>query len=385
LPWNVSRPFAAFIFSALISAPSHAADVTVTSAEITGGRLVVAGTAKSAGVKLALDDEYNATANSKKAFTFSVIYLPGNCTVSVAQAGSSAAPVRHAVARCMPRALTPQGDWTSTAAYVVNDVVTQGGSVWRAKAANKNKKPSSNATAWVKFIAKGDPGTAGTRGAQGPQGDTGTQGPPGAASVTPGPQGPRGPDGLQGPQGDAGSQGPAGSDGNAGAQGPAGVDFGVGTNVPGVQSNGLVASQIPHGTATVWGTPDFEPDNTYTIVSPNALLLADLSVTPTIHDGGSNDVSSSVDMGVCARKHLDGGAFGPYQVVGTLPGGSLGTATATNSLGTDYKYNRLFVPIGSVLGLGTFDLIFCAGTALTPDASWTLSSTGAAVNLVVIQ
>ena len=74
------------------------------------------------------------------------------------------------------------------------------GSTWRAKRANRNKRPPTFPADWEIFAAKGVAGPAG------PRGTTGAQGAKGDA-------GPQGPQGAQGPQGVAGPQGPAGPPG----------------------------------------------------------------------------------------------------------------------------------------------------------------------------
>jgi hypothetical protein len=70
----------------------------------------------------------------------------------------------------------------------------------------------------------GPQGPIGLTGATGPQGATGLEGPMGPSGVDglPGPQGPPGPQGLQGAIGPAGPQGPQGGTGATGAAGPQG-------------------------------------------------------------------------------------------------------------------------------------------------------------------
>ncbi|MHB9139403.1 MAG: hypothetical protein ACYC4Q_08370, partial [Victivallaceae bacterium] len=86
----------------------------------------------------------------------------------------------------------PQGAWSSTTTYALNDSVTYQGSLYASlQAANLNYAPSANPAWWIKVVSKGPTGATG---AQGPAGSTGATGP-------------------QGPQGETGATGPAGADG----------------------------------------------------------------------------------------------------------------------------------------------------------------------------
>lgn len=112
------------------------------------------------------------------------------------------------------RGVTPRGDWSSSATYVVDDIVQYQGNQYIAKLTNQNVEPVVGST-WGAFLSKGADGATGATGPQGPQGVTGPQGPQGGL----GPQGPTGPTGPQGPQGPQGATGP---------QGPKGLTF-IGT------------------------------------------------------------------------------------------------------------------------------------------------------------
>jgi Collagen triple helix repeat (20 copies)/Phage Tail Collar Domain len=121
-----------------------------------------------------------------------------------------------------------RGPWTSTTAYSVNDVATEGGSSYVALKASTASDPAidvmGSGANWAVIAAGGAKGTTGAVGAQGP---AGPQGPAGSAGAA-GPLGPTGATGSQGlmgatgPAGTAGSQGPAGPTGAAGQVGPAG-------------------------------------------------------------------------------------------------------------------------------------------------------------------
>ncbi len=198
---TILRTVTAAFCVALFAGPAVAADVTITDAKIAGGKLVVTGTTLTANMNLTLDDEFTAKSNAAKAFTFSVVYVPPDCIVAVNKTGSTVKK-QAVVANCAARSLNPQGAWTATTTYVTNDIVTQLGSVWRAKRNNRNRPPSAGAD-WEKFVSKGDPGAAGATGPAGPAGATGAAGPTGET-------GPTGPTGATGPTGPAGPTGPTG-------------------------------------------------------------------------------------------------------------------------------------------------------------------------------
>jgi hypothetical protein len=112
-----------------------------------------------------------------------------------------------------------RGPWTSTTAYSINDVATEGGSSYVALRASTASDPAidvmGSGANWAVIAAGGAKGTTGAAGAQGPAGPQGAAGPAGAA-------GPVGPIGATGSQGLMGATGPVGPTGTAGSQGPAG-------------------------------------------------------------------------------------------------------------------------------------------------------------------
>jgi len=87
--------------------------------------------------------------------------------------------------------LAAKGPWSSATAYVTDEIVTRGGSTWRAKRGNTNVIPGTSAADWEQLAARGATGPAG------PQGEKGDRGP-------------RGLSGARGPQGPVGPQGPGG-------------------------------------------------------------------------------------------------------------------------------------------------------------------------------
>lgn len=197
---------------AMIGAPvgtAAAADLTVTTAKIDGGKLVIAGTTQTGGMKVRLDGQTDAAFNTvsnngTRAFSLSPVYYPGDCIVSLQKVGANnvlGPAVNALVANCGARGLAPRGQWGQNVNYLANDLVTLDGSSWRAKRDNFNKRPGSSVTDWEEFAARGDDGAPGQNGSDG----------------VAGPAGPQGPAGPAGEQGAAGEQGPAGPAGPAGA------------------------------------------------------------------------------------------------------------------------------------------------------------------------
>jgi hypothetical protein len=122
-----------------------------------------------------------------------VVYLPLTCLVELKTPSGSD---RAVIALCGQKGVNFVSAWLATADYVTDDLVTLDGSTWRARRANKSKRPGANAAYWEVFAAKGAVGSAGPRGlpgAAGPAGEPGRVGPEGAV----------GPRGLTGPAGSA--------------------------------------------------------------------------------------------------------------------------------------------------------------------------------------
>ena len=210
---------------ALFAADAARADITVTTATITAGKLVVTGTSPT-GTSVQLDKLTAAPIDAvTRAFSYNVVYHPGDCIVDLKLIGATAPTVKAVVALCGPWGLRARGAWGSAATYLQNDLVTYLGSTWRAKSKSLNKIPGAtgNSAYWEKFAAKGSTGATGATGAtglQGPAGPTGPQGLDGPA----GPAGPTGATGPTGPKGATGPTGPKGATGATGPQGPAGAD-----------------------------------------------------------------------------------------------------------------------------------------------------------------
>lgn len=117
-----------------------------------------------------------------------------------------------------PKGMQYRGAHSLLTLYVVDDVVTSGGSSYIAIAQNQNE-PVTNTAVWSLLVSKGDTGPTGPQGltgATGPQGPTGPAGATGATGAT----------GAQGPAGPAGATGATGATGPQGPQGPAGTGGG---------------------------------------------------------------------------------------------------------------------------------------------------------------
>jgi hypothetical protein len=188
------------VLLAAATAPAAAQQISVTTATVEAGKLVIEGKSPQPKQKVTLDGRFNEKSNGSRAFRFSLDdYLPPSCIVSL-KAG--ALLTTAVVANCGPRGLTPRGPWNGEDEYVADDLVTFGGSSWRAKRDNTGKTPASGKD-WEAFARAGETGpqgNAGPVGPAGPQGDTGPQG-------EIGPQGPQGATGVQGPTGATGPQG----------------------------------------------------------------------------------------------------------------------------------------------------------------------------------
>ena len=200
--FSISGVRAALSFALMAAATTAAAaqQISVTTATVEGGKLVVVGTTPQPNQKITLDDAFSAKSKGSRAFRFSLDdYLPPSCIIAL-KAG--ALVTTAVVANCGPRGLTVRGPWNGEDDYVADDLVTFGGSSWRAKRANTGKTPVAGKT-WEVFASAGDPGATGPEGPQGETGATGDAGPQGEI-------GPEGPQGATGPQGPTGATGPQG-------------------------------------------------------------------------------------------------------------------------------------------------------------------------------
>jgi hypothetical protein len=188
---------ATFGGAAILSTAAQAAVITITDAKIGQGELTVTGTSPNANQSVQLDGQFTDMSNANKVFAFHLTdYHPSDCVVTLKAGAATATAV---VANCGERGLSARGAWNNTDNYLVDDVVTSGGSSWRAIFDNVNKKPETHPGNWEVLAAKGATGAAGATGPAGPTGLTGPTGPQGPQGDT-GPIGPQGPQGPQGPK-----------------------------------------------------------------------------------------------------------------------------------------------------------------------------------------
>jgi hypothetical protein len=154
-PWVIVAALAAL---ALNSLGAEAATITVTSATVTGGKLVVIGKTPGPNQTVRLDRRYSAKSNASSVFTFRITdYLLIDCKADLTAPGATGvAKIKNCVGTIIPR-----GVWSPAVIYLVNDVVTRQGSAWLAKVASKGKPPSTSPSFWTKFVAGGDAGVAG--------------------------------------------------------------------------------------------------------------------------------------------------------------------------------------------------------------------------------
>lgn len=160
------------------------AAITVSDAKIAGGRLVVTGTS-DVGDLVSLDGYYTAEV-ANKAFSFSLIYVPASCIVSLGAPGTTTPNIRAVVANCAPTPVNAMGEWQNDTRYQPHDLVErQGGhyialtnprpnlnedplyatSFWRAVPV-----PNTTADQTLLMGPKGERGEAGHDGAKGDDG-----------------------------------------------------------------------------------------------------------------------------------------------------------------------------------------------------------------------
>lgn len=212
-----------------------------------------------------------------------------------------------------------RGAFASSTAYVLNDVVSSGGSTYINILAYTSSAttPDADPTHWTLYTsvgATGVTGAVGPTGATGPIGVTGPIGATGTAGAV-GATGPVGTTGVTGPTGvgTTGATGPAGSAGAAGPTGPTGVTGPAGpTGVTG--PTGAAGS----GTTLV---PTAVKTSAYT-AAVNDLVLADTNTT------GAFTVtlpSAPADKSIIAVKHVLQGYTSNYPNVVTIASGGTDT------------------------------------------------------------
>jgi hypothetical protein len=137
-------------------------DIAVTDARIQAGKLVITGTTAAAQTRLRLDGRsdaaFNTTSAADRRFSFSLVYLPKDCIVSLQRmqgASKIGAATELVIANCAPSAITPRGAWNPKTSYEGLDLVSHDGSSWLAIRDNVNQQPGKSA-GWQLFAAKGD-------------------------------------------------------------------------------------------------------------------------------------------------------------------------------------------------------------------------------------
>jgi hypothetical protein len=209
---RVASAFSALLFSLGMAAGGSeaiaAANLTIQTATIQSGRLIIAGTAAATGTVVKIDGTtFQAIANAQKQFAFNVAYRTPDCIIVLT---SPTGALRVLIERCAPGVFS-RGNWISTVQYQRGDLVSLGGWKWLALRANIGKQPGAQTSSldWQLFASRG---SAGPQGVAGP---TGVQGVQGAQGV----QGNQGVQGIPGPVGNPGSQGIPGSPGSPGNSG----------------------------------------------------------------------------------------------------------------------------------------------------------------------
>ncbi len=197
---------ATFAVTAVLTATPANAAITVTSATMNSGKLIVSGTA-SVGSQITLDSKYTRTISSDKKFSFSIEdYHPDDCVIRLKTNFSHDPVVTAVIAMCGERGLNPRGVYAAANSYKEDDLVTHQGSSWIAKKSVSGSTPGSapgrdGQSYWLKYVSKGDKGDDGHDGDDGDDGDDGHDGDDGAIGPT-GPAGPAGPDRSAGPVAD---------------------------------------------------------------------------------------------------------------------------------------------------------------------------------------
>lgn len=199
--WRVSTLALISLFAA---GQAAAANLTIQTATLQSGRLLIAGTGPAGTLVTILGTSFQSRANTSGVFRFDIVYRTPSCIIPLV---SGADVLSVLIDRCAPGVVN-RGAWAATPQYLAGDLVQHAGSTWFAVRANKNKQPGLAATIadWRVFAA---------RGPVGPTGPTGPRGLQGAL----GPRGLQGDDGPAGPPGDDGAPGPRGFTGAAGASG----------------------------------------------------------------------------------------------------------------------------------------------------------------------
>ena len=155
---------------------------------------------------------FNKVSNASGAFSFNVVYHPGDCIVALQRVnlnGSLGVTTTAVVANCGP-GTRPRGNWATSTQYEIDDLATFNGTTYQAVTRSLNRQPNLNTADWRVFAARGVAGPIG------PAGPTGAVGPAGSSGAT-GARGPIGATGARGLRGIQGLPGPVGPEGPSGA------------------------------------------------------------------------------------------------------------------------------------------------------------------------
>jgi hypothetical protein len=192
--------------------------LTLKTVALEGGKLVISGTARSAGTVVKIrDTAFQARADAQRAFRFEVLHRTPDCRVTLETATGS---LTATISACAP-GVVARGPWSASSRYAAGDLALHDGSTYRALRTNAGKPPQTSTVDWQVFAARGAVGLRGPQGAAGPAGPAGAEGKAGPAGPT-GPKGGAGPAGPAGATGSVGPTGPAGPKGDKGDKGDKG-------------------------------------------------------------------------------------------------------------------------------------------------------------------
>jgi hypothetical protein len=184
------------------------AGISLRTAAIQAGELVITGYAPGGRATVSADDRFTTISDQTGRFAFHLAYYPTNCTVTLKSGNvERKAIVENCAASGAQGELGPTG----------------------ARGELGPPGPQGRRDPWGPQSLQGPQGHQGARGAEGPQGPAGPRGEAGIA----GPPGPPGPQGRAGPPGEAGAAGQPGTVGPRGEGGPPGPRGEAG--VPGLQ------------------------------------------------------------------------------------------------------------------------------------------------------
>ena len=224
------------IMAAANSCSAALAAITVDKASLKQGIIILQGTADPNSVITLDGGVAKVTADRIGRFDFGILnYVPESCVVKLSAPGQTT--VLTNVKSCGPVALKSKGSWRATSTYLMNELVSHGGSTWRARTQVPAQiVPSAqNTMYWELFAAAGEQGPPGRRGVAGADGATGPAG----------------------PMGGTGARGPAGPAGAAGQTGPVGPNFLLGQIIDPVPPGATVYAGLGSGQSNTASEVEF--------------------------------------------------------------------------------------------------------------------------------